>query len=76
MECHSPEEHPMVCHITSADKEEDEEEEDAEEHFSTALLNDDIWMEEPVLQGTYAFMNIHNMICAHTLAYMAWIRYT
>ena len=33
------------CHLTSADK---EEEEDDEEHFPTAPLNDDVWMEEPV----------------------------
>ena len=41
---HSPEEYPMACHLTSAD----EEEEDAEEHFPTAPLNDDVWMEESV----------------------------
>ena len=33
------------CHLTSADK---EEEDDEEEHFPTALLNDDVWLEEPV----------------------------
>ena len=39
----------MAHHLTSADdKEEDEEEEDNEEHFKTAPLNDDVWMEEPV----------------------------
>ena len=31
--------------FTSADKEEEE----VEEHFPTAVLNDDVWMEEPVL---------------------------
>ena len=31
-------------HLTSAD----EEEEEVEEHFPTAPLDDDIWMEEPV----------------------------
>ena len=46
MEHHSPEEHPMAHHLTSAD--EDEEEEDAKEHFPTVPLNDDVWMEEPV----------------------------
>ena len=46
MEHHSPEGHPMACHLTSAHKE--EEEEDDEKHFPTAPLNDDIWMEEPV----------------------------
>ena len=38
----SPTEHQMACHITSA------EEEEVEEHFPTAPLGDDIWMEEPV----------------------------
>ena len=74
MEHHLPEEHPMACHLTSI--EEEDEEEDAEEHFPTALLNDDVWMEEPVQTSTYAFMNIHNMICAHTHACTAWISYT
>ena len=33
----------MAHHLTSAD-----EEEDKEEHFPTVLLNDDVWIEEPV----------------------------
>ena len=37
-EHHSPKEHPMACHLTSADEEED----DVEEHFPTAPLNDDV----------------------------------
>ena len=49
MENHSPEEHPVAHHLTSAEEEEeDEEDEDLEEHFPTSLLNDDVWMEEPV----------------------------
>ena len=49
MEYCSSEEHPMAHHLTSADKgEEDEEDKDTEEHFPTAPLNNDIWMEEPV----------------------------
>ena len=49
MEHHLPEEHPMAHLLTSTDEdEEDKEEEDTEEHFPTALLNDDIWMEEPI----------------------------
>ena len=47
MKHHSPEEQPMAHHLTNIE-EEDEEEEDAEEHFPTAPLNDDVWMEEPV----------------------------
>ena len=43
-EHHSPLEHPMAHHLTSADEEEDIE----EEHFTTAPLNDDVWMEEQV----------------------------
>ena len=45
MEQNSPEEHPMAHHLTSI---EGEEEEDTEEHFSTAPLHDDVWMEEPI----------------------------
>ena len=41
MEHHSPVEHPMACHLSNTDEEE-------EEHFPTAPLNDDAWMEEPV----------------------------
>ena len=47
MEHHSPDEHTMAHHLTSIE-EEDEEEKDAEEHFPTASLDDDVWMEEPV----------------------------
>ena len=36
-------------HLTSADDE--EEEEDVEEHFPTAPLDDDVWVEEPVPDG-------------------------
>ena len=46
MEHHSPEEHPMACHLFNIE-EEDEEEEDTGEHFPTVSLNDDVWMEEP-----------------------------
>ena len=42
MEHHSPVEHPMACHFSSI-------EEDEEEYFPTAPLNDYVWMEEPVL---------------------------
>ena len=47
MEHHSPDDNTMASHLTSTE-EEDEEEEDAEEHFPTASLDDDNWMEEPV----------------------------
>ena len=40
----SPVEHPMACHLTGAD----EEEEGEEEHFPAAPLNDDVWVDEPV----------------------------
>ena len=42
MEWSSLTEHPMAHHITGADKEEEVE------HFPTASLSDDVWMEEPV----------------------------
>ena len=45
MEHHSPDENTMAGHLTSME-EEDEEEEDTEEHFPTASLDDDVWMEE------------------------------
>ena len=38
----SPAEHQMACHLTSA------EDKEVEEHFPTAALDDDIWMEELV----------------------------
>ena len=47
MEHDSPDKNTMAYHLTSIE-EEDEEEEDAEECFPTALLDDDVWMEEPV----------------------------
>ena len=42
MEHHSPDENTVACHLTSI------EEEDAEEHFPTASLDDNVWMEQPV----------------------------
>ena len=42
---HSPIEHPMAHHLSSADENDVGEE---EEHFLIALLNDAVWMEEPV----------------------------
>ena len=47
MEHHSPDKNTMACHLTSI-REQEKEEEDAEEHFPTASLDDDVWMEEPV----------------------------
>ena len=44
MEQSSPTEHQMAHHLTSADDEEEVE----EEHFPTAPLSNDVWMEEPV----------------------------
>ena len=39
----------MAHHFTSME-EEDKDEEDAEEHLPTVSLDDDVWMEEPVLE--------------------------
>ena len=39
-------ENTMAHHLTSM--EEDEDEEDADEHFPTASLDDNVWMEEPL----------------------------
>ena len=38
----------MAHHLTSIKEEDEEEEEDAEEHFPTASLDDDVYMEESV----------------------------
>ena len=37
-----------MAHHLSSTEEDKEEEKEEEEHFPTAPLNDDIWMEEPV----------------------------
>ena len=52
MEYHSPDENTMAPQLTSME-EEDKEEEDTEEHFPTASLNDNVWMEEPVLERDF-----------------------
>ena len=44
MEHHLPDENTMACQLTSME----EDEEDAEECLPTALLDEDVWMEEPV----------------------------
>ena len=65
---HSPEEHPVACHLTSIEEEDEEEGEDAEEHLPNSIH----WMmmfrwKNQSQTGTYAFRNIHKMICALTL---------
>ena len=47
MEHHLADENTMAHYLTSIE-EEDEDEEDTEEHFPTASLHDNVWMEEPV----------------------------
>ena len=54
----SPKEHQMACHLTSA------QEEEVGEHFPTAPLGDDIWMEEPV---TDRHLCIHEQSQPHDL---------
>ena len=46
-EHHSPVEHPLAHHLSSADDNK-EETDKKEEHFPTGPLHDNIWMEEPV----------------------------
>ena len=67
MEDHSPDK-DTLAHCLPSIAEEDEEEEDAEEHFPTASLDDNVWMEEPIPDWQLCIMEIHNMICALTLA--------
>ena len=45
MEDHSHEENTLVCCLSSIVE---DDEDDTEEHFPTASLDDDIWLEEPV----------------------------
>ena len=53
-------------HLTSAD----EEEEEVEEHFPTAPLNDDIWMEEPVLDRHLCIQeHSKHDLCPHPCPY-------
>ena len=72
MEQSSAAEHQMVCHLTSAD-----EEEELEEHFPTAPLGDDVWMQEPVPDRHIC---IHEHSQLHDLcpypSHEAWINYT
>ena len=45
MEDHSPEEDTLAHHLPSIAQ---DYKDDAEEHFPTASLDDNVWMEEPV----------------------------
>ena len=47
MEDHSPEDDILAHCLPSIAEEEDE---DTEEHFPTVSLDDNVWMEEPVLE--------------------------
>ena len=68
----------MTCHFTddSSQDEINEEEEEVEEHFPTAPLDDDVWMEEPVPNR---HLYIHEQSQPHglhpSLAHTAWISY-
>ena len=44
---HSPEDDILAHHLPSMPEEEDD---DMEEHFPTVSLDDDFWMDEPVLE--------------------------
>ena len=61
----SPVEQQMACHLTD-DSFQDvpSEEEEVEEHFPTAPLEDDVWMEEPVPDR---HLCIHEQSQAHKL---------
>ena len=63
-EHHSPVEHPMAHHLTSADEEEEEG------NFPTAPLNDDIWMEEPV-SDRHLYIHEHSQhdLCPYPCPY-------
>ena len=63
-EHHSPVEHLMDHHLTSTDEEREEE------HFPTALLNDDAWMEEPV-PGRHLCIHEHSQhnLCPYPCPY-------
>ena len=62
----SPVEHQMAHHLTTDSFQDvpSEEEEEAEEHFPTAPLDDDVWMEEPVPDR---HLCIHEQSQAHDL---------
>ena len=45
MEDYSPEQDILACHLPSIAE---DDKDDTEEHFPTASLDDDVWMEEPV----------------------------
>ena len=47
MENHSPEDDILAHHIPSKAEKEDD---DMEEHFPTISLDDNVWMEEPILE--------------------------
>ena len=65
MEHHLPDEKTMACHLTNI-----EEEENAEEHFPTASLNDDIWMEEPVPERHFCIHeNSQHDLCPYPYPY-------
>ena len=65
MEHHSPDKNTMAHHLISM--EEEEEEEDAEEHFPTASLDHDVWMEEPVSGRNLCIHEVCPYPCPYSL---------
>ena len=66
----SPVEQQMAHHLTH-DSFQDVPSEEEEEHFSTALLDDDVWMDEPVPDG---HLSVHEQsqlydLCPYPCAY-------
>ena len=67
MEDHSPEEDTLAHHLPSIAE---ENEDDKEEHFLTASLDDNIWMEEPVPERHLCFHeNSQHDLCPYPCPY-------
>ena len=66
IEYHSPDEKTIAHHLTSIAK----EEEDTEEHFPTVSLDENVWMEEPVLERHLCIHedSLHNL-CPYPCPY-------
>ena len=66
MEDHSPEGDTLAHHLPSIEEDED----DTEEHFSTASLDDNVWMEESIPDWYLCFHeNSQHDLCPYPCPY-------
>ena len=66
MENHSPEDDILAHHLPSMAEEKDD---DMEEHFPTLSLDDNFWIEHPILENHLCIHDVQHALCTYPCPY-------